>query len=48
VVCEGHGFMRNLRDGFYRLGLPSGDPRVRQAPRLAQAWDEVTRILIAG
>jgi transposase-like protein len=48
VVCEGHGFMRNLRDGFYRLGLPSGDPRVRQAPRLEQAWDEVTCILIAG
>ena len=48
VVCEGHGFMRNLRDGFYRLGLPSADPRVQQAPRLAQAWDEVTRILIAG
>jgi transposase, IS6 family len=21
VVCEGHGFMRNLRDGFYRLGF---------------------------
>jgi hypothetical protein len=40
--------MRNLRDGSYRLGLPSGDPRVRQAPRLAQAWDQVTRILIAG
>jgi len=19
VVCEGHGFMRNLRDGFYRF-----------------------------
>jgi transposase-like protein len=48
VVCEGHGFMRNLRDGFYRLGLPLGDPRVRQAPRLVQAWDAITRTLIAG
>jgi len=48
VVCDGHGFMRNLRDGFYRLGLPSGDPRVRQMPRLVQAWDEVTRFLVAG
>ena len=26
VVCAGHGFMRNLRDGFYRLGLAAGDP----------------------
>jgi transposase, IS6 family len=48
VVCAGHGFIRNLRDGFYRLGLPTGDPRVRQAPRLVHAWDDVTRILIAG
>jgi hypothetical protein len=48
VVCEGHGFMRNLRDGFHRLGLPSGDPRVQQARRLVQAWNAVTRILVAG
>ena len=48
VGCEGHGFTRNLRDGFYRLGLPTGDPRVRQAPRLVQAWDDVTHILVAG
>jgi IS6 family transposase len=48
VVCAGHGFMRNLRDGFYRLGLPTGNPRVRQAPRLVQAWHDVTRILVAG
>jgi hypothetical protein len=40
--------MRNLRDRFYRLGLPSGDPRVRQAPRLVQAWEEVTRMLVSG
>ena len=48
VVCSGHGFMRNLRDGFYRLGLPTGDPRIRRAPRLVQAWDDVTCILVAG
>jgi transposase, IS6 family len=48
VICAGHGVMRNLRDGFYWLGVPSGDPRLRQAPRLVQAWDDVTRILIAG
>jgi transposase-like protein len=48
VVCDGHGFMRNLRDGFYRLVLSSGDPGVRRMPRLVQAWDEVKRSLVAG
>ncbi len=48
VVCDGHGFMRNLRDGFYRLGEPTGDPRIPQAPRLARAWDDRTQILAAG
>jgi len=48
VVCDGHGFMRNLRDGFYRLGEPTGDPRILQAPRLARAWDDLTRILVAA
>ncbi len=37
VVCDGHSFIRNLRDGFYRLGEPAGDPRIPQAPRLARA-----------
>jgi len=32
VVCDRHGFMRNLRDGFYRLDEPTGDPRIPQAP----------------
>jgi hypothetical protein len=48
VVCGGHGFMRNLRDGFYRLGDPTGDPRIAQTPRLARAWDGLTRILAAA
>ena len=48
VVCAGHGFMRNLRDGFYRLGIPVGDPRRPQAPRLAHAWDDLTRLLAAA
>jgi hypothetical protein len=37
--------MRNLRDGFYNLGVPTGDPRLPQAPRLVQAWDELTHLL---
>lgn len=48
VVCDGHGFMRNLRDGFYRLGQPTGDPRLPQAPRLVCAWDDLTRRLAAA
>jgi len=48
VVCDGHGFMRNRRDGFYRLGEPTGDPRIPQALRLARAWDDLTQILAAA
>jgi len=48
VVCDGHGFMRNLRDGFYRLGEPTGDPRLPQAPRLMRAWDDLTHVLAAA
>jgi len=48
VVCDGHGFMRNLRDGVYRLGEPTGDPRIPHAPRLVRAWDDLTRILAAA
>jgi len=48
VVCDGHGFMRNLRDGFYRLGEPTGDPRLPRAPRLLRAWDDLTHRLAAA
>jgi len=48
VVCDGHGFMRNLRDGFYRLGEPTGDPRLPHTLRLARAWDDLTQILAAA
>jgi len=32
TICAGHGFIRNLREGFYDLGMHAGDPRVPQAP----------------
>ena len=48
VVCDGHGFMRNLRDGFYHLGEPTGDPRILHAPRLVRAWDDLTQRLAAA
>jgi transposase-like protein len=48
VVCEGHSFIRNLDHGFYRLGLPTGDPRGHRAARLVRAWDELTVTLAAA
>ncbi len=48
VVCAGHGFMRNLRGGFYALGVRGGDPRLQQPPRLVRAWDDLTLILSAA
>lgn len=48
VVCEGHGFMRNLRDGFYDLAVPVDAPRILHTPRLVRAWDELTLVLAAA
>jgi transposase-like protein len=45
VVCAGHGFMRNLRDGFYRLGFVWFGPGMPHPPRLQTAWDELKAIL---
>jgi len=45
VVCQGHGFIRNLRNGCYDLGVPGSDPHLPQAPRLVRAWDELTLAL---
>ena len=48
VVCAGHGFLRNLRNGFYELGVPRNDAQLAQAPRLVRAWDELTLVLAAA
>jgi transposase-like protein len=48
VVCAGHGFLRNLGQGFYRLGIVRGDPRIRRPPRLVRAWAALTTVLQAG
>jgi transposase-like protein len=42
VVCQGHAFMRNLRNGFYDLGVPVGRMRSPHGSRLVRAWDELT------
>ncbi len=48
VVCAGHAFMRNLRNGFYDIGTPGGDASIPQAPRLVHAWDALTLALAAA
>jgi transposase-like protein len=48
VVCAGHGFVRNLRNGCYRLGLALGDRRQLRVPQTMRAWDEITTLLQAA
>jgi transposase-like protein len=47
VVCGGHGFIRNLGQGFYRLGSVMGDPEIPRPPRLVRAWEALTTVLQA-
>ena len=47
TVCVEHGFVRNLEEGFYRLGVIMADSRIPQAPRVMPAWDEITHHLQA-
>jgi hypothetical protein len=42
IVCAGHGFRRNRRDGFYRLGFVWRGPGLPHPPRLLTAWRDVT------
>jgi len=48
LFCRMHGFLRNLLQGFYGLGIVLGDPRRPQAPRLMRAWAELTHELQAA
>jgi transposase, IS6 family len=48
TICAGHGFIRNLREGFYTLGTPQGDPRLPQPPRVMCAWNDLTNTLQAA
>ena len=45
--CRAHGFVRNLRQGFYRLGAVSRDPNDAIRPQLVRAWEELTIQLLA-
>ena len=44
-VCAGHGFMRNLRDGYYRLGFVWYGIGLPHPPGLLTAWNDLTGIL---
>ena len=46
--CQAHGFVRNLRQGFYQLGavLQDGNDAIR--PPLARAWEALTAQLLAA
>ncbi len=48
VVCAGHGFMRNLRNGLYDHGVSGGKVHLPQSPRLVRTWDELTVALAAA
>jgi transposase-like protein len=48
LFCRAHGFIRNLRDGFYEWGHVLGEPRIPLAPRLVLAWGELTEELQAA
>ena len=48
VVCAEHGFMRNLRNGFYDMSSAGHESRRPQALRLVRAWNELTLALAAA
>jgi transposase, IS6 family len=46
--CQAHGFIRNLRQGFYRLGAIPRNPKDAIRPQLVRAWEALTaRLLVA-
>ena len=46
--CQAHGFVRNLRQGFYRLGAVPRDAKSAIVPQLVRAWEELTLQLLAS
>jgi transposase, IS6 family len=45
--CQAHGFVRNLRQGFYRLGAVSQDANDAIRPQWVRAWEALTAPLLA-
>lgn len=48
IICRGHGFLHNLRSGFYDLGGMLRGERQRPAVRLGRAWDVLTTLLLVA
>ena len=46
--CQAHGFVRNLRQGFYRLGAFPRNANDAIRPQLVRAWEELTIQLLAS
>ena len=46
--CRAHGFVRNLRPGFYRLGAAPRDPNDPIRPFFVQAWEALTIQLLTA
>jgi transposase, IS6 family len=46
--CQAHGFLRNLRQGFYRLGAVPREANDATRPPLVRAWEELTTQLLAS
>jgi transposase-like protein len=46
--CRAHGFVRNLCQGFYRLGAVPREANEAIRPQLVRAWEELTIRLLAS
>ena len=46
--CRAHGFLRNLRQGFYRLGAVSQNANDAIRPQLVRAWEALTAQLLVA
>jgi len=46
--CQAHGFMRNLHQGFYRLGAAPREANDAQRPQWVQAWEALTTQLLVA
>ena len=46
--CQAHGFVRNLCQGFYRLGTVPRDTNDAQMPQLVRAWEALTAQLLVA
>jgi len=46
--CQAHGFVRNLCQGFYRLGTAPRDHKDAKRPLLVRAWESLTAQLLTA